>query len=48
MKLATFTTNENPSPRVGVVKENTILDLSTVGITGEMKDVIKAGLTSQN
>ena len=44
MKLATFTTNENPSPRVGVVKENTILDLSTVGITGDMKDVIQGGV----
>ena len=44
MNLARFTTNENPSTRVGVVKENTILDLSTVGLTGEMKDIIQGGV----
>ena len=44
MKLATFTTTDNPSPRTGIVQAESILDLSTVGVTSEMKTIIKGGV----
>ena len=44
MKLATFTTADNPSPRIGVVQGDTVLDLATAGVTSNMKELIKGGL----
>ena len=44
MKLATFTTADNPSPRIGVVQGNTVLDLATAGVTSNMKELIKGGV----
>ena len=44
MKLATFTTADNPSPRIGVVQGDTVLDLTTAGVTSNMKELIKGGL----
>lgn len=43
MKLATFTTADNPSPRIGVVQGDTVLDLATAGVTSNMKELIKGG-----
>ena len=44
MKLATFTTADNPSPRIGVVQGDTVLDLATAGVTSNMKELIKGGV----
>ena len=44
MKLATFTTADNSSPRIGVVQGDTVLDLTTAGVTSNMKELIKGGL----
>ncbi len=44
MKLVTFTTADNPSPRIGVVQGNTVLDLATAGVTSNMKELIKGGV----
>ncbi|SVC71975.1 uncharacterized protein METZ01_LOCUS324829, partial [marine metagenome] len=44
MKLATFTTANNPSPRIGVVQGDTVLDLTTAGVTSNMKELIKGGV----
>ena len=44
MKLATFKTTDNLSPRVGVVRGDTVMDLSTAGFTGDMKELIRGGV----
>ena len=44
MKLATFTTSDNATPRVGVVQDDSILDLTSAGITADMKTLINGGV----
>ncbi|MCG8432592.1 MAG: fumarylacetoacetate hydrolase family protein, partial [Gammaproteobacteria bacterium] len=48
MKLATFTTNDNRTPRVGVVTDSGIVDLSTCGdFPMDMKSLLAAGTDRQ-
>jgi len=44
MKLATFKTADDPSPRVGIVENDSVLDLSTAGINSDMKELISGGV----
>ena len=44
MKLATFKTADDPSPRVGIVENDSVLDLSTAGVTSDMKELISGGV----
>ena len=48
MKLATFNTADNLSPRVGVVQGDSVMDLSSVGVTNDMKKLIKGGVDVAN
>ena len=44
MKLATFNTADDPSPRVGIVENDSVLDLSTAGVISDMKELIRGGV----
>lgn len=44
MKLATFKTADDPSPRVGIVENDSVLDLSTAGVNSDMKELISGGV----
>ena len=48
MKLATFKTADNLSPRVGVVQGDSVMDLSSVGVADDMKNLIKGGVDVAN
>ena len=44
MKLATFTTEDNTKPRVGIVIDDSILDLSQLsGLPATMKAILADG-----
>ena len=48
MKLATFKTADNLSPRVGVVQGDSVMDLSSVGVANDMKKLVKGGVDVAN
>jgi 5-carboxymethyl-2-hydroxymuconate isomerase/acylpyruvate hydrolase len=43
MRLLTFSTRENPTPRIGLCQGKRILDLSAHGFPARMKDLLAAG-----
>ena len=45
MKLATFSTTDNPAPRVGVVRDDKLVDLSTCSdLPTDMKALLASGI----
>jgi 2-keto-4-pentenoate hydratase/2-oxohepta-3-ene-1,7-dioic acid hydratase in catechol pathway len=44
MKLATYSTSDNPNEKVGLVREATIISLEDNGISGNMMSLLDAGL----
>jgi 2-keto-4-pentenoate hydratase/2-oxohepta-3-ene-1,7-dioic acid hydratase in catechol pathway len=45
LKLATFSTQDNPAPRVGVLREDTLVDLSICSdLPTDMKALLAAGI----
>ncbi len=48
MKLVTYHTAEDPHPRVGVLQEDTVIDLSSCGLSGDMVELLSAGIDVQH
>lgn len=44
MKLATYSTSDDPSPRVGLVRSDEIISLAENGIEGEMMSLLAGGI----
>lgn len=44
MKIATYRTNDDETPRTGVLQDEAVIDLSSCGLPGDMISLLKAGI----
>lgn len=44
MKLATFTTSDNSTPRIGIIQDDNVIDLTGSGAPADMVELIRQGI----